>query len=151
MPNRRLTNKINILNTETLTAYAGDVIDYTQNIQVKDDRDNPTGNHVIDNSKIKITIVPKEANSGGTQPDGNPDSSTEIESSPGSGSGGSSSSENTEQTTENEEEALINDEPSSGSGDSGEDNDQNENDSSSEEDDLNKTEEAILYLLMEEF
>ena len=133
--------KINILNTETLTAYAGDVIDYTQNIQVKDDRDNPTGNHVIDNSKIKITIVPKEANSGGTQPDGNPDSSTEIESSPGSGSGGSSSSENTEQTTENEEEALINDEPSSGSGDSGEDNDQNENDSSSEEDDLNKTEE----------
>ena len=133
--------KINILNTETLTAYAGDVIDYTQNIQVKDDRDNPTGNHVIDNSKIKITIVPKEANSGGTQPDGNPDSSTEIESSPGSGSGGSSSSENTEQTTENEEEALINDEPSSGSGDSGDDNDQNENDSSSEEDDLNKTEE----------
>ena len=133
--------KINILNTETLTAYAGDVIDYTQNIQVKDDRDTPTGNHVIDNSKIKITIVPKEANSGGTQPDGNPDSSTEIESSPGSGSGGSSSSENTEQTTENEEEALINDEPSSGSGDSGEDNDQNENDSSSEEDDLNKTEE----------
>ena len=133
--------KINILNTETLTAYAGDVIDYTQNIQVKDDRDNPTGNHVIDNSKIKITIVPKKANSGGTQPDGNPDSSTEIESSPGSGSGGSSSSENTEQTTENEEEALINDEPSSGSGDSGEDNDQNENDSSSEEDDLNKTEE----------
>ncbi|WP_294368152.1 hypothetical protein [uncultured Clostridium sp.] len=133
--------KINILNTETLTAYAGDVIDYTKNIQVVDDRDNPTGDHIIDNSKIKVTIVPKEANSGGTQPDGNPDSSTEIESSPGSGSGGSSSSENTEQTTENEEEALINDEPSSGSGDSGEDNDQNENDSSSEEDDLNKTEE----------
>ena len=133
--------KINILNTETLTAYAGDIIDYTKNIEVKDDRDNPTGNHVIDNSKIKITIVPKETNSGGTQPDGNPGSSTEIESSPDSGSGGASSSENTEQTTENEEEALINDEPSSGSGDSGEDNDQNENDSSSEEDDLNKTEE----------
>ena len=133
--------KIKILNTETLTAYAGDIIDYTKNIEVKDDRDNPTGNHVIDNSKIKITIVPKEANSGGTQPDGNPGSSTEIESSPNSGSGGASSSENTEQTTENEEEALINDEPSSGSGDSGEDNDQNENDSSSEEDDLNKTEE----------
>ena len=133
--------KIKILNTETLTAYAGDIIDYTKNIEVKDDRDNPTGNHLIDNSKIKITIVPKEANGGGTQPDGNPDSSTEIESSPDSGSGGASSSENTEQTTENEEEALINDEPSSGSGDSGEDNDQNENDSSSEEADLNKTEE----------
>ena len=133
--------KIKILNTETLTAYAGDIIDYTKNIEVKDDRDNPTGNHVIDNSKIKITIVPKKTNSGGTQPDGNPGSSTEIESSPDSGSGGASSSENTEQTTENEEEALINDEPSSGSGDSGEDNDQNENDSSSEKDDLNKTEE----------
>ena len=132
--------KINILNTETLTAYAGDIIDYTKNIEVKDDRDNPTGNHVIDNSKIKITIVPKEANSGGTQPDGNPGSSTEIESSPDPGSGGASGSENTEQNTENEE-ALINDEPSSGSGDSGDDNDQNENDSSSEEDDLNKTEE----------
>jgi len=132
--------KIKILNTETLTAYAGDIIDYTKNIEVKDDRDNPTGNHVIDNSKIKITIVPKEANSGGTQPDGNPGSSTEIESSPDSGSGGASGSENTEQNTENEE-ALINDEPSSGSGDSGDDNDQNENDSSSEEDDLNKTEE----------
>ena len=132
--------KIKILNPETLTAYAGDIIDYTKNIEVKDDRDNPTGNHVIDNSKIKITIVPKESNSGGTQPDGNPGSSTEIESSPDSGSGGASGSENTEQNTENEE-ALINDEPSSGSGDSGEDNDQNENDSSSEEDDLNKTEE----------
>ena len=132
--------KIKILNPETLTAYAGDIIDYTKNIEVKDDRDNPTGNHVIDNSKIKITIVPKESNSGGTQPDGNPGSSTEIESSPDSGSGGASGSENTEQNTENEE-ALINDEPSSGSGDSGEDNDQNENDSSSEKDDLNKTEE----------
>ena len=132
--------KIKILNPETLTAYAGDIIDYTKNIEVKDDRDNPTGNHVIDNSKIKITIVPKKSNSGGTQPDGNPGSSTEIESSPDSGSGGASGSENTEQNTENEE-ALINDEPSSGSGDSGEDNDQNENDSSSEKDDLNKTEE----------
>ena len=133
--------EIRITSNEVLTAYAGDIIDYTQNIQVVDDRDNPTGNHVIDNSNIKVTIVPKEANSGGTQPDGNPGSSTEIESSPDSGSGGASSSENTEQTTENEEEALINDGPSSGSGDSGEDNDQNENDSSSEEDDLNKTEE----------
>ena len=127
--------KIKILNTETLTAYAGDIIDYTKNIEVKDDRDNPTGNHVIDNSKIKITIVPKEANSGGTQPDGNPGSSTEIESSPDSGSGGDSSSENTEQTPDAGDETLINDEPSSGSDDSSEDN------SSSEKDDLNKTEE----------
>ena len=127
--------KIKILNTETLTAYAGDIIDYTKNIEVKDDRDNPTGNHVIDNSKIKITIVPKEANSGGTQPDGNPGSSTEIESSPDSGSGGASSSENTEQTPDAGDETLINDEPSSGSDDSSEDN------SSSEKDDLNKTEE----------
>ena len=127
--------KIKILNPETLTAYAGDIIDYTKDIEVKDDRDNPTGNHVIDNSKIKITIVPKEANSGGTQPDGNPGSSTEIESSPDSGSGGDSSSENTEQTPDAGDETLINDEPSSGSDDSSEDN------SSSEKDDLNKTEE----------
>ena len=133
--------KIKILNTETLTAYAGDIIDYTKDIEVKDDRDNPTGNHLIDNSKIKITIVPKEANSGGTQPDGNPDSSTEIESSPDSGSGGASSSENTEQTTENEEEALINDEPSSGTTDSSEGDDQNKNDASSDKDNSNKTEE----------
>ena len=132
--------KINILNNETLTAYAGDIIDYTKDIEVKDDRDNPTGNHVIDNSKIKITIVPKEANSGGTQPDGNPGSSTEIESSPDSGSGGDSSSENTEQTTENEE-ALINDEPSNGSDDSSEDNNQNENNGSNKKDDSTKTEE----------
>ena len=144
--------KINILNTETLTAYAGDIIDYTKNIEVKDDRDNPTGNNVIDNSKIKITIVPKKTNSGGTKPDsngsasgsgssnndgngdldnigGNPGSSTEIESSPDSGSGGASSSENTEQTPDAEDETLINDEPSSGS------------DDSSEKDDSNKTEE----------
>ena len=150
--------KINILNTETLTAYAGDIIDYTKNIEVKDDRDNPTGNNVIDNSKIKITIVSKETNSGGTKPDsngsasgsgssnndgngdldnigGNPDSSTEIESSPDSGSRGASSSENTEQTPDAEDETLINDEPSSGSDDS------SENNGSSEKDDSNKTEE----------
>ena len=142
--------EIIVTSKEILTAYAGDVIDYTKNIQVVDDRDNPTGDHIIDNSKIKVTIVPKETNSGGSNTegngdsdntDGNPGPSTEIESNPDSVSGGASSSENTEQTTENEEEALINDEPSSGSGDSGEDNDQNENDSSSEEDDLNKTEE----------
>ena len=150
--------EIRITSDEVLTAYAGDIINYTQNIQVVDDRDNPTGNHVIDNSNIKVTIVPKEANSGGTQPDsngsvsgsgssnndgngdldnigGNPGSSTEIESSPDSGSGGASSSENTEQTPDAGDETLINDESSSGSDDSSEDN------GSSEKDDLNKTEE----------
>lgn len=63
--------KIRITSDEVLTAYAGDIINYTQNIQVVDDRDNPTGNHVIDNSNIKVTIVSKETNSGGTQPDSN--------------------------------------------------------------------------------
>ena len=124
--------EIIVTSKEILTAYAGDVIDYTKNIQVVDDRDNPTGDHIIDNSNIKVTIVPKETNNGGIQPDNNGSAS---------GSGGASSSENTDQTTENEEEALTNGEPSSGSGDSGEDNDQNQNDSSSEEDDSNKTEE----------
>ena len=150
--------EIRITSDEVLTAYAGDVINYTQNIQVVDDRDNPTGNHVIDNSNIKVTIVSKETNSGGTQPDsngsvsgsgssnndgngdldnigGNPGSSTEIESSPDSGSGGASSSENTEQTPDAGDETLINDESSSGSDDSSEDN------GSNEKDDLNKTEE----------
>ena len=124
--------EIIVTSKEILTAYAGDVIDYTKNIQVVDDRDNPTSDHIIDNSKIKVTIVPKETNNGGIQPDNNGSAS---------GSGGASSSENTDQTTENEEEALTNGEPSSGSGDSSEDNDQNQNDSSSEEDDSNKTEE----------
>ena len=150
--------EIRITSNEVLTAYAGDIINYTQNIQVVDDRDNPTGNHVIDNSNIKVTIVSKETNSGGTQPDsngsvsgsgssnndgngdldnigGNPGSSTEIESSPDSGSGGASSSENTEQTPDAGDETLINDESSSGSDDSSEDN------GSNEKDDLNKTEE----------
>ena len=150
--------EIRITSNEVLTAYAGDIINYTQNIQVVDDRDNPTGNHVIDNSNIKVTIVSKETNSGGTQPDsngsvsgsgssnndgngdldnigGNPGSSTEIESSPDSGSGGASSSENTEQTPDAGNETLINDESSSGSDDSSEDN------GSNEKDDLNKTEE----------
>ena len=136
--------EIRITSNEVLTAYAGDIINYTQNIQVVDDRDNPTGNHVIDNSNIKVTIVPKETNSGGTQPDSNgsasgsgnsntegngdsdgidenPGSSIETERNPDSGNEDSSSSENTEnqeQTTENEEEVLINDEPSSGTDDS---------------------------------
>ena len=148
--------KINILSDETLTAYAGDIINYTQNIQVVDDRDNPTGEHIIDNSKIKVTIVPAKTNSEGTQPDnngsvsgsgdsdnigGNPGSGTEIESSPDSGSGGASSSENTEQTTEEEEEVFINDGPSSETTDSSEGDDQDKNDDSSDKDNSNKTEE----------
>ena len=139
--------KIRITSDEVLTAYAGDIINYTQNIQVVDDRDNPTGNHVIDNSNIKVTIVPKEANSGGSNTEGNggsdgtgenPGAGTETEDNLDSGSEDSSNSENTEnqeQTTKYEEEALINDEPLSGADDSSEDN------GSSEKDDLNKTEE----------
>ena len=121
--------KINILNTETLTAYAGDIIDYTKNIEVKDDRDNPTGNHVIDNSKIKVTILPQENNSGGSNNEGN---------------GSPSNSENIgeqEQTPGAEYETLINDESSSESDDSSEDNNQNENNGSNKKDDSTKTEE----------
>ena len=157
--------EIRITSNEVLTAYAGDIINYTQNIQVVDDRDNPTGNHVIDNSNIKVTIVPKETNSGGTQPDSNgsasgsgnsntegngdsdgidenPGEGTETEGNPDSGSEDSSNSENTEnqeQTTKDEEEALINDEASSGSGDSGQGN--GKNDVSNDKDNSNKTEE----------
>ena len=145
--------KINILSDETFTAYAGDIINYTQNIQVVDDRDNPTGEHIIDNSNIKVTIVPKEANSGGSNTEGNgasdgtgenPGAGTETEGNPDSGSEDSSNSENTEnqeQTTKDEEEALINDEPLSGADDSSQDDDQNENGGSSEKEDSNKTEE----------
>ena len=143
--------EIRITSNEVLTAYAGDIINYTQNIQVVDDRDNPTGNHVIDNSNIKVTIVPKEANSGGSNTEGNgasdgtgenPGSGTETEGNPDSGSEDSSNSENTEnqeQTTKDEEEALINDEASSGSGDSGQGN--GKNDVSNDKDNSNKTEE----------
>ena len=143
--------EIRITSNEVLTAYAGDIINYTQNIQVVDDRDNPTGNHVIDNSNIKVTIVPKEANSGGSNTEGNgasdgtgenPGAGTETEGNPDSGSEDSSNSENTEnqeQTTKDEEEALINDEASSGSGDSGQGN--GKNDVSNDKDNSNKTEE----------
>ena len=122
--------EIRITSDEVLTAYAGDIIDYTQNIQVVDDRDNPKGDHIIDNSKIKVTIVPKETNSGGSNTEGNggsdgtgenPGLGTETEGNPDSGSEDSSNSENTEnqeQTTKDEEEVLINDELSSGTEDS---------------------------------
>ena len=133
--------EIIVTSKEMLTSYAGDVIDYTKNIQVVDDRDNPTGDHIIDNSKIKVTIVPKETNSGGSNTEGNGDSnntdrnpgpSTEIESNPDSVSGDTSSSEDTGnkgQTTENEEVAFVNDESSS------------ETTDSSDKDNSNKTEE----------
>jgi hypothetical protein len=132
--------EIIVTSKEMLTSYAGDIIDYTKNIKVIDDRDNPTNDHIIDNSKIKVTIVPKETNSGGSNTegngdsnntDGNPGQGAEIESNPDSGSGDTSSSEN----TENQETAFVNDAYSS------EGDDQNENDGSSKEDDSNKTEE----------
>ena len=149
--------EIIVTSKEMLTSYAGDVIDYTKNIQVVDDRDNPTGDHIIDNSKIKVTIVPKETNSGGTQTDsngsasGSGSSNTEgngdsdgTDRNPGSESGDTSSSEdigNQGQTTENEEAAFVNDESSSETTDSSENGDKNENGTSSDEDNSNKTEE----------
>ena len=54
--------KITVTSKEMLTAYAGDSIDYTKNIEVKDDRDNEENGYIIDNSKIKVTIIPKEPN-----------------------------------------------------------------------------------------
>ncbi len=149
--------EIIVTSKEMLTSYAGDIIDYTKNIKVVDDRDNPTGDHIIDNSKIKVTIVPKETNSGGTQTDsngsasGSGSSNTEgngdsdgTDRNPGSESGDTSSSEdigNQGQTTENEEAAFVNDESSSETTDSSEDGDKNENGTSSDKDNSNKTEE----------
>ena len=130
--------EIIVTSKEILTAYAGDVIDYTKNIQVVDDRDNPTGDHIIDNSKIRVTIVPpKETNSGSSNTEGN-GGSDGIDRNPGSESGDSSSSEDTgnqEQTTENEETAFVNDESSS------ETTGSSENGTSSDKDNSNKTEE----------
>ena len=54
--------KIRFLSNEILTAYAGDPIDYTENIQVEDDRDNPENNHIIDNNQNKGYDFPKIAN-----------------------------------------------------------------------------------------
>ena len=133
--------EIIVTSKEMLTSYAGDIIDYTKNIKVIDDRDNPTSDHIIDNSKIKVTIVPQketnsgssntEGNGGSNNTDGNPGQGAEIESNPDSGSGDTSSSEN----VENQETTFVNDAYSS------EGHDQNENDGSSKEDDSNKTEE----------
>ena len=144
--------KINFLNNETLTVYAGDAIDYTKDIEVKDDRDNPENNNIIDKSKIKVSIIPPKSNNEGTQPDSNGSTSdsisgalgTETESNQGSGNGSSFNSENIEekgQTSNVGDETIINDEASSGSGDSGEGNGKNENDVSNDKDNSNKTEE----------
>ena len=143
--------EIIVTSKEMLTSYAGDIIDYTKNIKVIDDRDNEDNDHVIDNSKIKVTIVSKETNSGGTQTDsngsasGSGSSNTEgngeadgTDRNPDSESGDSSSSEdigNQGQTTENEETAFENDESSSKTTDS------SENGTSSDKDNSNKTEE----------
>ena len=143
--------EIIVTSKERLTSYAGDIIDYTKNIKVVDDRDNEDNDHVIDNSKIKVTIVPKETNSGGTQTDsngsvsGSGSSNTEgngdsdgTDRNPGSEIGDTSSSEDTGnqgQTTENEEEAFVNDESSS------ETTDSSENGTSSDKENSNKTEE----------
>ncbi|WP_302630769.1 immunoglobulin-like domain-containing protein [uncultured Clostridium sp.] len=143
--------EIIVTSKERLTSYAGDIIDYTKNIKVVDDRDNEDNDHVIDNSKIKVTIIPKETNSVGTQTDnngsasGSGSSNTEgngdsdgTDRNPGSEIGDTSSSEDTGnqgQTTENEEAAFVNDESSS------ETTDSSKNDASSDKDNSNKTEE----------
>ena len=49
--------KIRFLSNDILTVYAGDPINYTENIQVVDDRDNPENNHIIDNNKIKVSFI----------------------------------------------------------------------------------------------
>ena len=142
--------KINFLNNETLTVYAGDAIDYTKNIEVKDDRDNPENNNIIDKSKIKVSIIPPKSNNEGTQPDSNGSTSdsisgalgAETESNQGAENGSSFNSENIEeqgQTSNGGDETIINDEASSGSRDSGQGN--GKNDVSNDKDNSNKTEE----------
>ena len=142
--------KINFLNNETLTVYAGDAIDYTKDIEVKDDRDNPENNNIIDKSKIKVSIIPPKSNNEGTQPDSNGSTSdsisgalgAETESNQGAENGSSFNSENIEeqgQTSNGGDETIINDEASSGSGDSGQGN--GKNDVSNDKDNSNKTEE----------
>ncbi|MFR4231708.1 immunoglobulin-like domain-containing protein, partial [Clostridium sp.] len=93
--------KITITSKEMLTAYAGDIIDYTKNIEVKDDRDNEENGYIIDNSKIKVTIIPKEAN-GEDQPiEGEGSNSNE-----GSSDDGVDTYTQEESSTETEEEAF---------------------------------------------
>ena len=58
--------KIRFLSNDILTVYAGDPINYTENIQVVDDRDNPENNHIIDNNKIKISFIDSNEDDGST-------------------------------------------------------------------------------------
>ena len=58
--------KIRFLSNDILTVYAGDSINYTENIQVVDDRDNPENNHIIDNNKIKVSFIDSNEENGST-------------------------------------------------------------------------------------
>ena len=58
--------KIRFLSNDILTVYAGDPINYTENIQVVDDRDNPENNHIIDNNKIKVSFIDSNEDNGST-------------------------------------------------------------------------------------
>ena len=58
--------KIRFLSNDILTVYAGDPINYTENIQVVDDRDNPENNHIIDNNKIKVSFIDSNEGDGST-------------------------------------------------------------------------------------
>ena len=58
--------KIRFLSNDILTVYAGNPINYTENIQVVDDRDNPENNHIIDNNKIKVSFIDSNEDDGST-------------------------------------------------------------------------------------
>ena len=58
--------KIRFLSNDILTVYAGEPINYTENIQVVDDRDNPENNHIIDNNKIKVSFIDSNEDDGST-------------------------------------------------------------------------------------
>ena len=58
--------KIRFLSNDILNVYAGDPINYTENIQVVDDRDNPENNHIIDNNKIKVSFIDSNEDDGST-------------------------------------------------------------------------------------
>ena len=58
--------KIRFLSNDILTVYAGDPINYTENIQVVDDRDNPENNNIIDNNKIKVSFIDSNEDDGST-------------------------------------------------------------------------------------
>ena len=143
--------KINFLNTEILTVYAGDTIDYTKNIEVKDDRDNPENDYIIDNSKIKISILPSEnINNEGTPPNinGSGDNSNgESQGGSNSGSGdlnNESSSDSSGSNQDLDTEGESNHDSRSGNefSETLDDQDSSEVDQpSTEKNDSNKTEE----------